>query len=46
MAHATRMKSTRNADGTLKTFDQLMRQTLTVLQYGKLLAQQKAVARG
>lgn len=31
-------KSVRNADGSLKTIDQLMRQTLTVLQYGRMLA--------
>ena len=38
-------KTARNADGSLKTFDQLMRQSMTIAQYGKLLAQQKAGAR-
>jgi hypothetical protein len=31
-------KSVRNPDGTFKTLDQLLRQSLTVLQYGRLLA--------
>lgn len=31
-------KSVRNADGSFKTLDQLMRQSMTVLQYGRMLA--------
>lgn len=47
MTHITRTKSARNADGSPKTIDQLMRSTLTVLQYGRVLAAQgKAVSRG
>lgn len=33
-------KTNRNADGSLKTITQLMKATLTVLQYGRYLASQ------
>jgi hypothetical protein len=31
----------RNADGSFKSFDQILRSQMTVLQYGRMLAQQK-----
>ena len=47
MTHITRRKTAVNADGTPKSINQLMRSTLTVLQYGRYIAaQQKAVTRG
>lgn len=38
MQHTTRRKTCHNADGTVKTIDQLMRSTLTILQYGRYIA--------
>lgn len=42
MYHPTRTKTARNSDGSFKTFDQILRSTLTIAQYGKLLAQQQS----
>jgi hypothetical protein len=44
MTHITRKKEVRNADGTFKTLDQIMRAQMTVLQYGQYLAAAKAPA--
>jgi len=41
MTHITRKPNPRNADGSFKTFDQLMRSQMTVLQYGKFIAAQQ-----
>jgi len=45
MTHQTRTKSARTSEGTFKTLDQLMRQSMTVLQYGRLLASQQKASR-
>jgi len=45
MQHPTRSKSARNSGGSFKTIDQLMRQTMTVLQYGRWIASQREMAR-
>jgi hypothetical protein len=44
MIHITRKKSPRNTDGSFKTIDQLMRQSMTVLQYGRYIAEQQKQA--
>jgi hypothetical protein len=41
MYHPTRIKSSRNADGSLKTLDQLLRSTLKLREYGQYLATQQ-----
>jgi len=48
MTHLTRKSNPRNPDGSFKSIDQLMRATMTVAQYGKILAQtgQKVTATG
>ena len=42
MQHPTRTKTARNQDGTFKTFDQMMRSTMKLADYGKYLAAQQS----